>query len=117
MLNGTQIGGQNIRLSWGRSPSNKQVVVLLYFTHHQGLIYIETNSYDPVMQICSLKLILISGMEVEDTMGMDKGMKIIVMLQLPRTLTCSTVAMAAGMGTTSNQHHSSRRSNKEDICR
>jgi len=25
MLNGTQIAGQNIRLSWGRSPSNKQV--------------------------------------------------------------------------------------------
>ncbi|XP_023518995.1 polyadenylate-binding protein RBP45-like isoform X2 [Cucurbita pepo subsp. pepo] len=24
MLNGTQIGGQTIRLSWGRSPSNKQ---------------------------------------------------------------------------------------------
>ncbi|KAG9159598.1 hypothetical protein Leryth_013581 [Lithospermum erythrorhizon] len=23
-LNGTQIGGQNVRLSWGRSPSNKQ---------------------------------------------------------------------------------------------
>lgn len=25
ILNGTQLGGQNIRLSWGRSPSNKQV--------------------------------------------------------------------------------------------
>lgn len=25
VLNGTQLGGQNIRLSWGRSPSNKQV--------------------------------------------------------------------------------------------
>lgn len=24
-LNGTQLGGQNIRLSWGRSPSTKQV--------------------------------------------------------------------------------------------
>ncbi|GAB4846151.1 Polyadenylate-binding protein rbp45 [Ancistrocladus abbreviatus] len=24
VLNGTQIGGQNVRLSWGRSPSNKQ---------------------------------------------------------------------------------------------
>ncbi|KAK3027947.1 hypothetical protein RJ639_039414 [Escallonia herrerae] len=24
LLNGTQIGGQNVRLSWGRSPSNKQ---------------------------------------------------------------------------------------------
>ena len=24
VLNGTQLGGQNIRLSWGRSPSNKQ---------------------------------------------------------------------------------------------
>ncbi|XP_018808205.1 polyadenylate-binding protein RBP45-like isoform X1 [Juglans regia] len=26
MLNGTQLGGQSIRLSWGRSPSNKQVL-------------------------------------------------------------------------------------------
>ncbi|EYU27806.1 hypothetical protein ABFS82_13G123400 [Erythranthe guttata] len=26
LLNGTQLGGQSIRLSWGRSPSNKQVV-------------------------------------------------------------------------------------------
>lgn len=25
MLQGTQLGGQNIRLSWGRSPTNKQV--------------------------------------------------------------------------------------------
>lgn len=25
ILNGTQLGGQSIRLSWGRSPSNKQV--------------------------------------------------------------------------------------------
>lgn len=25
MLNGAQLSGQNIRLSWGRSPSNKQV--------------------------------------------------------------------------------------------
>ncbi|CAA2954710.1 polyadenylate-binding protein RBP45-like isoform X1 [Olea europaea var. sylvestris] len=25
MLNGTQLGGQSIRLSWGRSPSNRQV--------------------------------------------------------------------------------------------
>lgn len=25
-LNGTQLGGQNIRLSWGRSPSNKEVL-------------------------------------------------------------------------------------------
>lgn len=25
MLNGSQLGGQSIRLSWGRSPGNKQV--------------------------------------------------------------------------------------------
>lgn len=63
---------------------------------------------------------LISGMEaVElegDIMGMDKDMKIIAMLQLPKILTCSTVAMV-GTGTINNQHRSSRRSNKEDICR
>ena len=29
MLNGTLVGSQNIRLSWGRSPSNKQVKVLM----------------------------------------------------------------------------------------
>jgi len=25
VLNGTQLGGQSVRLSWGRSPANKQV--------------------------------------------------------------------------------------------
>jgi hypothetical protein len=25
VLNGSQLGGQSIRLSWGRSPANKQV--------------------------------------------------------------------------------------------
>lgn len=52
----------------------------------------------------------------EGTTDMDKDMKIIAMLQLHKTLTCSTVAMV-GMETISNQHRSSRRSNKEDICR
>lgn len=33
MLNGTPLGGQNIRLSWGRSPSNKQVL-----SHPLGLM-------------------------------------------------------------------------------
>lgn len=28
VLNGTLLGGQNVRLSWGRSPANKQVIVL-----------------------------------------------------------------------------------------
>lgn len=27
MLNGSQLGGQNIRLSWGRTPANKQVAL------------------------------------------------------------------------------------------
>lgn len=27
MLNNTLLGGQNIRLSWGRSPSSKQVFI------------------------------------------------------------------------------------------
>lgn len=26
-LNGTQLGGQSIRLSWGRSPTSKQVFI------------------------------------------------------------------------------------------
>lgn len=26
MLNGTQLGGTTVRLSWGRSPSSKQVI-------------------------------------------------------------------------------------------
>ncbi len=74
-----------------------------------GAVVLLTNSH---------RLILISGMEEveEDIMDMDKDMKTIAILQLPKTLTCSTVAML-GMGTTSNQHHSSHRSNKEDICR
>ncbi|KAL2244915.1 UNVERIFIED_CONTAM: Polyadenylate-binding protein RBP45 [Sesamum indicum] len=46
ILNGTQLGGQSIRLSWGRSPSNKQVNIpqakfLLWvsYAEFQQLIY------------------------------------------------------------------------------
>lgn len=36
-MNGTLLGGQNVRLSWGRTPSNKQVI----FTEpcHSGLVW------------------------------------------------------------------------------
>lgn len=49
MLNGTLLGGQNIRLSWGRSPANKQVEyvvhipnqsLFLLFFYGQGIINI-----------------------------------------------------------------------------
>ncbi|CAK9187068.1 unnamed protein product, partial [Ilex paraguariensis] len=40
MLNGTQLGGQNIRLSWGRSPSNKQVIIPSFNHLLSGNIYI-----------------------------------------------------------------------------
>uniref|UniRef100_A0A453N7U8 RRM domain-containing protein n=1 Tax=Aegilops tauschii subsp. strangulata TaxID=200361 RepID=A0A453N7U8_AEGTS len=36
MLQGTMIGGQNVRLSWGRSPSNKQVQSQQDFNHWGG---------------------------------------------------------------------------------
>ena len=91
-------------------------------SHLLSSIHIEANMklYNPLLQIYSLRLTLISGMveeEEEDIMGMDKDMKTIAMLQLPKTLTCSTVAMV-GMGTTNNQDRSSHRSNKEEgICR
>ncbi|XP_031400641.1 polyadenylate-binding protein RBP45C-like [Punica granatum] len=53
MLNGTQLGGQSIRLSWGRSPSNKQVQPEQgqwnggYYGYPQGY---ETYGYAPPPQ-------------------------------------------------------------------
>ena len=41
ILNGTPIGGQNIRLSWGRSPSNKQVLLLCFTCI---LVFIKANN-------------------------------------------------------------------------
>jgi hypothetical protein len=29
MLNGSQVGGQKVRLSWGRSPQNRQVLCVM----------------------------------------------------------------------------------------
>ncbi|CAA3009348.1 polyadenylate-binding RBP45-like isoform X1 [Olea europaea subsp. europaea] len=51
LLNGTQLGGQSIRLSWGRSPSNKQVDQ----NQHNGAYYgyapgYETYGYAPAAQ-------------------------------------------------------------------
>ncbi|XP_024992739.1 polyadenylate-binding protein RBP45-like isoform X2 [Cynara cardunculus var. scolymus] len=53
MLQGTQFGGQTVRLSWGRSPSNKQPQVDQsqynggYYGYGQGY---ETYGYAPVAQ-------------------------------------------------------------------
>ncbi|CDP04387.1 unnamed protein product [Coffea canephora] len=53
LLNGTQLGGQNIRLSWGRSPSNKQPQVDAsqwnsgYYGYASGY---ETYGYAPAAQ-------------------------------------------------------------------
>ncbi|XP_008796097.2 polyadenylate-binding protein RBP45 [Phoenix dactylifera] len=44
MLNGTQLGGQNIRLSWGRSPANKQPQQ--DSTQWNGSYYGYTQGYD-----------------------------------------------------------------------
>lgn len=33
MLNGTQLGGQSVRLSWGRSPSSKQVLIYFHLSY------------------------------------------------------------------------------------
>lgn len=55
MLQGTQFGGQTVRLSWGRSPSNKQPQVEQsqyngggYYGYGQGGY--ETYGYAPVAQ-------------------------------------------------------------------
>ncbi|KAL6840722.1 hypothetical protein ACP4OV_029586 [Aristida adscensionis] len=62
MLNGTQIGGQNVRLSWGRSPQNKQAPQQdansqfngnSYYGYQQGYDgygYSAPNAQDPSMQ-------------------------------------------------------------------
>lgn len=119
LLNGTPIGGQNIRLSWGRSPSNKQVVVL-YSSHVRGWFLIIVLPEQLVILFVfspfSLRRILTNG-TVAAIMGMGKDTKTIAMLRHRRTLICSTVAMAA-MEITSSHHHSNRSSSsKEDTCR
>lgn len=38
LLNGTQLGGQSIRLSWGRSPSNKQVHLAQFYSVYLLLV-------------------------------------------------------------------------------
>ncbi|XP_052202031.1 polyadenylate-binding protein RBP45-like [Diospyros lotus] len=45
MLNGTQLGGQNIRLSWGRNPSNKQVQPQVDSNQWNGGYYGYTQGY------------------------------------------------------------------------
>lgn len=53
MLQGTQFGGQTVRLSWGRSPASKQPQVEQsqfnggYYGYGQGY---ETYGYAPVAQ-------------------------------------------------------------------
>ena len=39
-LNGTVIGKQTVRLSWGRNPANKQVLILLPFLSTDTLHHI-----------------------------------------------------------------------------
>lgn len=57
-LNGTQLGAQNIRLSWGRSPSNKQVCFTCtrylkeILPHCSFLFYYLTNWRCPLLD-CS----------------------------------------------------------------
>ncbi|GER52961.1 nuclear acid binding protein [Striga asiatica] len=51
VLNGTQLGGQSIRLSWGRSPSNKQVDPNQYSSGYYGCApSYETYGYAPLPQ-------------------------------------------------------------------
>ncbi|KAK3125156.1 hypothetical protein QOZ80_7BG0601040 [Eleusine coracana subsp. coracana] len=61
VLNGTQIGGQNVRLSWGRSPQNKQApqqdasnqINGSYYGYQQGYEgygYGAPNAQDPSLQ-------------------------------------------------------------------
>ncbi|XP_042378389.1 polyadenylate-binding protein RBP45-like isoform X1 [Zingiber officinale] len=45
-LNGTQLGGQNIRLSWGRSPTNKQQQQQQEPNQWNGSYYGYTQNYD-----------------------------------------------------------------------
>ncbi|KAJ9153770.1 hypothetical protein P3X46_027177 [Hevea brasiliensis] len=46
MLNGTQLAGQSIRLSWGRSPSNKQVQAQPEQSQWNGGYYGYAQGYD-----------------------------------------------------------------------
>jgi len=48
-LNGTMIGKQTVRLSWGRNPAYKQAISLsLYFSYHLLIIFFEVLEYQIV---------------------------------------------------------------------
>lgn len=94
VLQGTLIGGQNVRLSWGRSLSNKQVqikrniVIFLSIKLHNGAKLI-TLWY---LNVFSLSMTRISGVLVlvlvVTMVAMDKVMRLMVGMHNLRILTC-----------------------------
>ncbi|KAI8537861.1 hypothetical protein RHMOL_Rhmol09G0057100 [Rhododendron molle] len=65
MLNGTQLARQNIRLSWGRSPSNKQALFKLNWIQTSGTVDLMDINLDiKLVDVLKLLKIPISKMEV-----------------------------------------------------
>lgn len=110
MLNGTQLGGQNIRLSWGRSPSNKQVLYIIWCIFWFFFVWwpwIQLMLFG-FLFVCRLSQTQTSGML--DTMDMPKVMRIMVMrLLLRKTLACTTEDIQDMEIISSPSNHSSRK--------
>lgn len=81
-LNGTQLGGQSIRLSWGRSPSSKQVFAYLSSFKLRYIRYCFDS--DSLCRLTRLNGVVV----VARIMGMAKDMRLMDMLHLLRTLIC-----------------------------
>lgn len=109
MLNGTQLGGQNIRLSWGRSPSNKQAVC---FTKHLKMLWPGCSLaclYVKMHQLIYRVSPLVSPSQIQtsgtvDIMDMHMDMKAMDMHLLPKIRMCMDIPMEI----TSSSHHSSK---------
>ncbi|KAG5531612.1 hypothetical protein RHGRI_026283 [Rhododendron griersonianum] len=64
MLNGTQLARQNIRLSWGRSPSNKQALFKLSWIQTSGTVDLMDINLDmKLVEVLELLKIPICKME------------------------------------------------------
>lgn len=70
-LNGTVIGKQTVRLSWGRNPANKQVVLsppsprgALYSHHLLMFVCIWKNSFWGFNEQCRVRHVISLGLTV-----------------------------------------------------
>lgn len=101
-LNGAQIGGRSVRLSWGRSPSNRPVLFSLFLfgcaLQNMSFVWVLTEIL-LCWNVCSLNLNRTSGV-ILLIMDINKGMTPRTDMCLPlKILTCTMVVTRVMVGT------------------